>query len=167
MKVHSILLNACLILTTGCLGAGYLLAGYWPILPVLLVIFLFWTFASKRPEFWPASSLLLAYVFLAAIGITVDVSSILMMAACTGALLCWDLMLFNQSIVANSPPRANASLEKYHLQSLALAASAGLILALLSSTINLQFPFVLIVFLVLMTTGCLLYSMQYILKKNL
>jgi hypothetical protein len=167
MKLHSILLNACLILTTGCLGAGYLLAGYWPILPVLLVIFFFWIFASKRPEFWPASSLLLAYVFLAAIGITADVSSILMMAAGTGALLCWDLVLFNQSIVTGSPPKPNASLEKYHLQWLALAASAGLILALLSSTVNLHLPFVLIVFLVLMTMGCLLYGMQYILKKNL
>jgi hypothetical protein len=167
MKGHSILLNTCLILTTGCLGAGYLLAGYWPILPVLLVIFLFWIFARKRPVFWPASSFLLAYVFLAAIGITADVSLILMMAACTGALLCWDLMLFNQSVVTSSPPKPNASLEKYHLQSLALAASAGLMLALLSSFINLHFPFVLIVLLVLMAMGCLLYGTQYILKKKL
>ena len=167
MKVHSILLNTCLILTTGCLGAGYLLAGYWPILPILPVVLLFWIFARKRPAFWPASSLLLAYVFLAAFGITAGVSSILMMAACTGALLCWDLMLFNQSIVANSPHRPNAALEKYHLQSLALAASAGLMLALLTSSINLRFPFVLIVFLVLMTMGCLLYGIQYILKKEL
>jgi hypothetical protein len=161
------LLNACLILTTGCLGAGYLLAGHWLILPVLLVIFLFWIYASKRPEFWPASSLLLAYVFLAAIGITADVSPILMMAACTGALLCWDLVLFNQSIVRGSPAKPNASLEKHHLKWLALAASAGLTLALLSSTISLHFPFVLIVCLVLMTMGCLLYGMQYILKKKL
>lgn len=167
MKVHSILLNACLILTTGCLGAGYLLAGYWPILPVILVIFLFWIFARRRPEFWPASSLLLAYVFLAAIGITADLSPILMIAACTGALLCWDLVLFNQSIVTGSPPKLIASLEKNHLQSLALAASAGLILALLGSTIYLRFPFVLIVLLVLVTMGCLLYGMQYIMKEKL
>lgn len=166
MKIYSMILIICLIISTGCLGVGYLLAEQWLILPVLLTLLLFWIFTRNKFSFWSASSLLCAYVLLAAIGVMEGLSSILMVVACTVALLCWDLILFNQSIVTNSLPKPKASLEKYHLGSLAVAASAGLMLALLSSLINLHIPFVGVTFLVLMTMGCLLYSVQYLTKKK-
>lgn len=166
MKVHFMILIICLIISAGSLGAGYIFAGYWLILPVLLAIFLFWIFTRNRWPFWSASSSLLAYVLLASFGVKEGLSSNLMVVASTAALLSWDLLLFNQSIVTNLPPEPKASLEKYHLGSLAVAVSSGFMLALLSSSINLRIPFVGITFLVLMTMGCLVYSMQYIMKKK-
>ena len=166
MKIHSTVLNICLIISTGCLGAGYILAGYWLILPVLLSIVFFWIITRNRSVFWSASGLLLAYVLLAAFGLTAGLSSTLMIVACTAALVSWDLILFNQSMVTNSLARSIVALEKTHLLSLAVAASAGLMLALLSSNINLHFSFVIIILLVLTTIGGLIFGMQYIMKKK-
>ena len=166
MKVDSIILIICLITAIGCLGAGYILAGYWLIVPVLLAILLFWVFAEKWSVFWSASSLLLATVLLAAIGITAGISSILMIVACTAALVSWDLIQFNRGMAGASLRKTNTSLERYHLQSLVLAAFAGLMVALISSLINLHLSFFLIIILVLMTMVCLTFSMQYIAKKR-
>ena len=77
MKVHSILLVTSLVISNGCLTAGYIIAGFWPIIPVLLAIFLFWLYVRRRSAFWSASILLLASVLLAAIGITIGLSLIL------------------------------------------------------------------------------------------
>ena len=166
MTIRSIILTICLIITTVCLGAGYILAGYWLILPVFLAMLLFWIFTKNQQVFIPASSLLVVFVILAAIGITADLSLILMIVACIAALVSWDLMQFNQSLVGYSLHKTSASLEKNHLYSLAIAAFAGLTLALISSYINIQFPFILILFLVLMVMGCLVSSMQYIRGKK-
>jgi len=166
MMIRSIILTVCLIITTVCLGAGYILAGYWLILPVFLAMLLFWIFTKNQPVFITASSLLVVFVILAVIGITADLSLILMIVACIAALVSWDLMQFNQGLVGNSLHKTNASLENNHLYSLGLAAFAGLTLALISSYINMQFPFVLILLLVLTTVGGLIYGMQYILKKK-
>jgi len=166
MKVHSIILTICLIISTGCLGTGYILAGHWLVLPVFLLVGLLWYLTNKGSVFLSASSLLLVYVVLAAFGITAGLSSLLMIVACTTALVSWDLIQFNRSVAGNPLGDTNVSIEKIHLQSLALAASAGFMLALISLYIDVHFPFGVIVLLVLMTMGCLLYGMQYILKKN-
>ena len=164
MKAHSITLTICLIISTGCLGAGYIFAGYWLILPAFLVMGLIWILMKKQPVFWSASTFLLAYIILAAVGIIANLSTELMIITCTTALASWDLIQFNQSIAGNSLRKKNASLERYHLHSLAVAASAGLFLAFIGSSINLHLPFGVIVILVLVTMGCLIYSVQYILK---
>ncbi len=166
MTIRSIILYSCLIISTLCLVTAYIFAGYWLILPAFLAIVLFWIFTKNQPVFLSASSLLVVFVILAAIGITINLSLILMIVACITALVSWDLIQFNQSMVGNSPRRTSASLENNHLYSLALAAFAGLTLALISSYINLQFPFALILFLVLMAMGCLVGSMQYIRNKK-
>jgi len=167
MTILSNILYICMIISTACLGAGYILAGYWLILPAFLVMVFFWIFAKNQPVFWSASSLLVFFVILAAVGIIIDLSFILMIVACIAALVSWDLMLFNQSLVGNSDRVTNASLDRYHLYSLALAVLTGLTLALMSSYINSQFPFWLIVILVVLVMGCLVGGMQYISKKNL
>ena len=166
MKVFSNLLIICLTITIGCLGVGYITAGYWLILPIFIVMLLFWISMKNQPVFWPASSLLVVFISLAAVGMLADLPSMLMIIAGTAALVSWDLMLFNQSMVGNAAPKTNKSLEKHHLNSLPLAAFAGLTLALISSYISLQFPFGLIVILVLMTVGCLIGGIQYIRKKS-
>jgi hypothetical protein len=166
MKVRSIILNTCLITSIGCVGVGYLFAGYWLIVPALLVMAFFWIFTKQRSVFGSASSVLLGFVILAAIGIIADLSLNLMLIACTTALVSWDLMQFNQSRVGNPLHKTNSSLEKYHLQSLASAASAGLMLAFMGSLISVRLPFGVIVLLVLMAMGCLMLNMRYIMRKS-
>ena len=166
MKVHSILLVTSLVISNGCLTAGYIIAGFWPIIPVLLAIFLFWLYVRRRSAFWSASILLLASVLLAAIGITIGLSLILMLVACSAALISWDLIQFNHRMVESSLHAADALVEKYHIQSLAFAASAGLLLALIGSSINLNLPFAVIVLLALTTVGGLIFGLQSMMRKD-
>ena len=167
MKVFSNLLIICLTITIGCLGVGYITAGYWLILPILIIILLFWIFMKNQPVFWTASSLLVVFIILAAVGMLADLPLLLMIIAGTAALVSWDLMQFNQRMVGNAASKTNTSFEKHHLNTLAFATFAGLTLALISSSISLQFPFWLIVVLVLMTIGCLIGGIQYIMKKKI
>ena len=166
MKVHSIALTICLMISTGCLGAGYILAGYWLLIPAFLALGLYWILSRKQPVFWRASGFLLVYVILAVIGIIAGLSLELMIIACAAALASWDLIQFNQSMAETSLSNTNPSLDKNHLYSLALATSAGLILTFISAYINLQLPFGAIFFLVLAAMGCLLYSTRYLMDRK-
>ena len=166
MKAQSILLTTFLVISNGCLAAGYLAAGFWLIIPVLLAIFLLWLTVRRKSAFWSASILLLASVLLAAIGITIGLSLILMIIACSAALISWDLIQFNDRMVESSSHTADALLEKYHMQALAYAASAGLLLALIGSSISLNLPFAVIILLALTTVGGLIFGLQSMMRKD-
>ena len=166
MKSYSMLIVTCLLISSGCLAAGYILSGYWLILLAFPLMLIAWLLTYKRSMYGSASILLSGYVILASVGIIAEVSTALMIIACTTALVSWDLLQVNQSASGYPPGKTNGLLEKSHLNSLALAASAGLILSLLSANIKLQFPFVVIAFLVLTALGSLIYSMQYIVNKK-
>ena len=155
-----------LLISTGCLAAGYILFGYWLIFLVFPLMLIAWLLTYKRSIYLAASILLSGYVTLAAIGITLDLSPVLMIIAPTTALVSWDLLQFDQGSSGNLFYKSNLLREKHHLSSLALATSTGLILALLSANINLHIPFVVVVFLVLLTMGCLMYGAQFVVKKN-
>lgn len=165
MKIHLIANNVCLMTAAVCLGAGYIPGGYWLIMPVLLVMTIFRMVMNTRSVFWPVSSQLVVYVFLAAVGVAVNLSLPLMVIGCTAALASWDLTRFNQSLVGNPPPEAQGLLEKYHMQSLTVMCGASLLLVSISSIINMQLPFGVIVFLILTAVGCLVYSVKYISEK--
>ena len=166
MKNHLIIQRICLLTSIICLGFPYILAGEWLIMPFFLAIVVFWIIMKKRSVFWSASILLSGFVLLAAIGMLANLSTLLMLVACTAALAWWDLANFAQSKVVGQPPESTGLLEKAHLQSLALAATAGLVLALATSYFNLQISFLGTVLLVLFTVGCLMYAMQSLVKKN-
>ena len=166
MKVHSIVLNSCLAISAGCLGAGYISGGYWLILPAFLVMAVFWIAMKKRPVFWPASGLLLIHVVLSIIGVTLNLSIYLMICGCAAALASWDLAHFREGIAGNPPLETDAPLTRNRLQSLAMAVFSGLLLAVTSSNINLQFPFGITVLLVLMLMGGLVHGLGAILKNR-
>jgi hypothetical protein len=166
MKILSITNDICLMIAAACLATGYILGRHWLIVPAFLIMVLFWMITKKRSIFWSASSLLLVYVFLAAIGVIANLSLSLMVVGCTTALASWDLTHFNHGMRGNPLFEAKGSLEKHHMQSLAVMYGASLLLALISSYINLQFPFGVIVFLVLVAMGCTSYGLQYIKRKR-
>ena len=165
MKTRSLILNICLFFSTGCLIAGYLLAGYWQILPILLGTLFLGVMIKKQQTTLPASSFLLVYIVLVAIGIVAGLSAELMIIACTFALVSWDLIQFEGSMAGNSTHQTDIGLEKYHLRSLTVAVVIGLLLALTSLYIHLHLSFGIIASLVLLALGCLTYSVQHIKKK--
>lgn len=166
MKVHKIILNICLVTSAGCLGAGYILGGYWLLMPGFLAAVILWMTTKKRSVFWSASSLLLIYVVLALIGVTLNLSIYLMIFGCATALMCWDLTHFKLSIANNLFLKTDVPLARSHLQSLTAAVFSGLLLAFISSYINLQFPFGVISILVLIAMGCLTYNVHHMMKNR-
>jgi hypothetical protein len=167
MKTRSLILNISLIISTGCLAAGYLLAGFWLVVPALILLVASWVLASQRPIFWLSALSLVGSVVLAATGVAFDFSPILMVIASTATLVSWELIQFKHNTTKSTLAVHNSLLEKFHLRSLVSAASAGLVLALLATFINLRLPFGIVVLLVLVTIGGLVYSMQAIMKKKI
>ena len=166
MKPRPTFIIICLVISSGCLAAGYVLSGYWLIFLAFTILLVAWLLTYQRSTFLSASILLSGYVILAAVGIIGGLSTALMLIACTAALVSWDLLQMDQSASGYPPGKTSGALEKYHLNSLALAASIGLTLSLVSANLSLQFPFVVIVFLVLIAAGSLIYTMQYIVNKR-
>lgn len=162
MNFRSTVFYICLIVSTGCLSAGYVLAGYLVIIPVLLTMLLLWAFAKRGVVSWLASSLFLGYIIFSAIGVIVNLPVVLMIIACTFALVSWDLIQFEQGMTEQPMRKTRASLEKYHLPSLTLAAFTGLLFAFMSTYIHLQLSYGVIVFLVLIAVGGLTLGMQHI-----
>lgn len=166
MKSHSVLLVTCLLISSGCLAAGYILSGYWLILLAFPLMLIAWQLTYKRSTFVSASILLSGYVILASAGIIAGLSTVLMLIACTTALVSWELLQVNQNVSGYPPGKINGVLEKQHLNSLALAASAGLTLSLISATLTLHLPFVVIALLVFMALGSLTYGMRHLMHKK-
>jgi hypothetical protein len=166
MKSHLMLIITCLAISSGCLATGYIVSGYWLIFLAFPLMLIAWLLTYKRSMYLSASILLSGYVILASVGIIAELSSALMVIACTTALASWDLLQIDQSASGYSPGKTNGLLEKNHLNSLALAASAGLILSLISANITLQFPFVVIAILVSVAMGFLFYGVQFVVKKK-
>jgi hypothetical protein len=167
MKSYLIIQTICLLTSITCLGFPYILAGDWLIIFFFLAMAGLWISMKRRSIFWSASILLIVFVLLAAVGVLANLSVPLMVIACTAALACWDLANFRESIVAGQALKTSILLERYHLQSLALAISGGSTLAVVSSYLNLQIPFIGTVLLALFTMGCLTYAMQSLVKKRI
>ena len=167
MKNRLIIQRICLLTSIPCLGFPYILAGEWLIMPFFLAMVGFWIIMKKRSVFWRASVLLSGFVLLAAIGMLANLSTLLMLVACTAALAWWDLATFGQSKVVGQPPETTLLLERAHLQSLGLVISADFMLAFVSSYLNLQISFLGTVLLVVFTIGCLTYTVRSVVKKNI
>ena len=165
MKNHNLILLFFLSISTGCLGIVYLLAGYWPVLLIFLVLLLVWGFTNRFSKFWSTSLFLITYLGLAAIGIMLDLPLILMLIAGSTALVSWELIQFKHDLSKDSIDALSGQRETYNLHSLLIAASTGFTLTLLSANITLQFPFIVTIFLVLVGLECLTQGLKQI-KKN-
>jgi hypothetical protein len=49
---------------------------------------------------------------------------------------------------------------------MSLTATVGLILALISANVSLRIPFIVVIILVLIFIGCLIYGVQFVVKKD-
>lgn len=166
MKIHVLVRDICLVSSIVCVGTVYLPAGHWSILVALPAMMIFWIIMKTRSAFWSASSLLFVYVFLAAIGVVMNLSVPLLAVGCACALASWDLTHVGGAMLDQENPEARVRLERQHLRSLAMAFSLGLAFALLGMYLSLQLPFLISVILVLIAIGSLTYGLQAVVKNN-
>lgn len=158
-----VLLVISVFVSTVCLGAGYLLSGYWIVLPALLLAWLLWFVFRKRSAFWAASGVFAAYLVLSAAGILLDLSLALMLAVGAASLVTWDLLNF-----LSSPGQSQAVdplLVKKHLRSLGLAVSGGVMVSLAAALFNFQLSFGLVIVLALVAVGGFVLGVQNLLKN--
>jgi len=165
MKLHSIIRAVCLLASIACLALAYVPTGDWLVLLVIPAMLLFWVLTKKRSAFWPASSLLTVYVLLALMGVTRH-TPLLLVIGCVFALAGWDLNDLSLGTVGQGPRGAGAELEMRRLQSLALMTGISVALAAVSLWLRLQLSFGAIVLLVLLVTGCLLYTVHHLRKSS-
>lgn len=163
---YSLLIIACLTISAGCLTVGYIFSGIWQMVLIFPLLLALWLLTYKQSIYLSASILLIGYLILAALGILLGFPVGLMTIACVTALISWELLLFDQSNAEKWPDKSNSLREKYHLKSIALTASVGLILALISANVRLRLPFIVVVFFVLIFMGCLIYGVLFVVKKN-
>jgi hypothetical protein len=162
MTDHSVSPKIPFTIATLTLLIEYLLAGYWWILPVLLVMILFWGFTKYHEKYNPASGLLFAYILLAAIGLLLGFRAVFMIITCATALAGWDLIHFERSIVGNADRKGTGLVVKHHLRSLILAVSSGMTLASIIVLIQLRIPFWGMLVLILTAIGGLLYGLKFV-----
>ena len=127
---------------------------------------IFWLTMNRHSPFWSTTGLLLIDVALAVVGVTLNLSIYLMVVGCTAALACWDLTHFRHTMIDDPPLGADVRLERFRLQSLAVAVFMGMSLAFIGAFIKLQFSFGVMVFLVLVAVGCLTYGVQYFVRNR-
>ena len=166
MKLHSILLILCLTISTGSLGAAYFAAGYWQILFVFPLFAMLWFWVKKISLFWSAALYLMGYVLLAATGIIIDLSLLLMLIAGTTTLASWELMQFTPQLTKDGRPQMNDLLEAYHLKALGLVILSGLILTLFGTALSLEIPFSITILLVIIVFGGLLFGLGNMNRMN-
>lgn len=166
MRRALILNKACAATATVCLSLAYLLSGYWLIILVFLAMTLFWMLLKNGSIFRTSSALLALFVVLAAIGVTLDLSTPLVLIAVTAALTSWDLTNFVESVTDNQREETKRRLEGFHLRSLAVASSAGLLVSLIASYASFELPFGVMLLLGLIAIGGITYGLQS-LAKNL
>ncbi len=166
MKIDVHLPQLCLAISIGCLLVGYGLGGYWLIVPVIIILLVFWFLTKNLLAAWPASTILLSYVFLAVIGVTLKLSVYLMVLGCASALVYWDLMNFRLDHLITSQSTPDASLEKHHWQSLGIAVLISLLAMLVGANLNVHLSFGVIVLLVLIVMIGLTYGLHSVAKRS-
>ena len=160
-----VILILSVLVSTACLGVGYLLAGHWFALPAMLLAWLLWLAFRNRSPFWAASGVFAAYLALAAAGILLELSLFLMVSVGIASLISWDLLTFTGS-PGHAPAKAASSLlETRHLHSLGMAVSGGILASLGAALLDFQISFGLVAVLALLAVGGFVFGVQNILKS--
>ena len=166
MSLRKTLLIICLIISVLCLAAGYTLAGQWigAILATLMAPA--WLLARKYPQSWLLFVCLLVSVGLAAAGILVGASPLLMIFGSGISLAVWDLVSLDVALGSDSSREQTRHFENKHLQALVLAVGFGLVVTLLGRLVSLQIPFIVLIVLIAFTLLALDRVWGYIKKQG-
>lgn len=137
-----------------CLIAGYGIAGQWIGVVITIITGLGWLLGLKYPLFWLPHICLTVSVCLAVAGCLAGYSPLLMIFGSGAALAVWDVLLLDASLRSSSPGEQTRRYETDHLQLLALAIGAALVVVFLGQLLHFQVPFlVMVVFVALVVFG--------------
>jgi hypothetical protein len=159
MKTSRFLLFATLALTVLLLTYGLINVKQWPIAAVVLVPTALILWARKNPGSWQATLSLILFTALAVYGVINRAAPVLMILSAASALACWDLTLFEHSLVGNHTPQP-ALFEQRHISTLGLTLSLGLLVAFAGRIFRLQISFWIAVPLVILA----FYGMDRLMK---
>jgi hypothetical protein len=156
MSLRKPLLLLSLLILTVCLAAGLGSAGIW--LGVLAAVLLVpaWLLAGRSTNLWLPFLCLLASLGLAVAGRLLGAAPALMIASTAVALAAWDLTGLDASLRKASFGEQTRRYEQNHIRSLLLALGLGLFGALLGRLIELHFPALLLMLLVV----CALFALD-------
>jgi hypothetical protein len=160
MRIHSIVLVAAWLGCAGCIAAGYLMAGAWVIIPILLGLAFLCFFAGRASRPRGASTMLIGVVSVAAFGVTAGLSFSLMLTGTVIALASWDLLLLGGDLDRVEKGDGNSRWEVDHLRLLAIALVVGWILATLSLAVRLTLPFIVAALMAVFSVGGLIFGLE-------
>jgi hypothetical protein len=145
------LFDVSLALMVICLSAAYLQAGRWPGTICAAGLGVLWCLTRSREPYWFSHIYLLLSLTLAAAAILTHVQPVLAILASGLSLVTWDLHLLMHDLRESELKESTRRYEQHHLQSLALAVIAGLLVALIGRLIPLNLPFIVLVILILLS----------------
>ena len=117
-----------IVLVALSLAAGYMLTGFWPVAIFIVAVGLLWLAALWRA--WrPVIGLsIIIFVGLAALGTWLGVSAGWLLFGIIATLAGWDLGDFAHRFGQTEHIQGYATLQRIHLQRLAIVAGLGLLL---------------------------------------
>jgi hypothetical protein len=151
MTIRNTFFATCLIVSTLCLVAGYTIAEHWIGAVIALLAGSTWLLARKNPASGLPHICLMVSVGLAVAGQLNGSPSVLMICGSGFSLVVWDLLFLDTALKNNASGEQTKRYESKHLQSLALALASGLMAASLGRLLDLQIPFIVLVFFVALT----------------
>jgi len=127
-----------ILLGTASLAMGYSQGGGEEYSRWFLLLAVLWFITHYRKWYWFSSIALLVMIVAAAYGVWREFPTVWMLLGAVGGLLGWDLSDFARRLSYASPMDDTRSMERRHLERVAIVATLGVGLALLSILIRVQ-----------------------------
>jgi hypothetical protein len=148
MSPRRTLFIICLIVSVLCLASGFWIAGQWIGAVIAILIGPAWLLARKYSASRLPHICLAGTVGLAVIGRLTGSPPVLTIVGSALALAAWDLLILDSALGNKESAEPTRQYENGHIQSLTLALSAGLVVALLGRLLSIQIPFIVLLFCV-------------------
>jgi len=134
-------LTLAIITAALSLAVGFVLAGiYWG-LPVILMIAALWLTGERRGWHWAGNVGLLLFIILTIMGLMLKIFAFSGMVTAGAALIGWEISHFNQYLAGVNKVINEPAIERKHQQRILTVAGAGLITAAIAATIQVNFGF--------------------------
>lgn len=137
------------VFTSALLAAGFLEQGNRTLVPALLVLLCFVFLTRGVKGEWPGMVVFGCLLLLSVAGVLVGVSQWLILSASVFSLITWDLLSLEKRVRIQPDCPQLERLIQAHIKLLLPVSGSGLVLVLLGGSLQLNFPFILIIALAL------------------
>jgi len=141
MRIIIFLTWTCLGLAALILIAVNLLIGYWQLALTTLVLLILWGWGVHWKRRWAATASLVGLSLELASGVLLDLGIGWLVVSMVSLLVAWDLQWFDWRIGAAEQIIGEKELVLSHLSRIAVVASIGILLAMVTLFIHIKFSF--------------------------